>query len=87
MQAKQARRTISMAESVTYFVISLVINSLGNVLTLISSDHVHPSFLGSAYWTAADADLGHAFLGNNSWVLFWETTPGCSSGPSSASAC
>ncbi len=71
MQAKQARRTISMAESVTYFVISLVINSLGNVLTLISSDHVHPSFLGSAYWTAADADLGHAFLGNNSWVLFW----------------
>ncbi|QLL69086.1 fructose permease [Lactobacillus sp. 3B(2020)] len=66
-----SKRTISLAQSLGYFTISLVINSLGNVLTLISSDHVHPSFLGSAYWTAADADLGHAFLGNNAWVLFW----------------
>lgn len=66
-----SNRTISLTQSLGYFAISLVINSLGNVLTLISSDHIHPSFLGSAYWTAADADLGHAFLGNNAWVLFW----------------
>ncbi|WP_089121548.1 fructose permease [Secundilactobacillus pentosiphilus] len=60
-----------MAASIGYFAISLVINSLGNVLTLVTSTHIHPSFLGSAYWTAAESNLGHALLGDNSQVLFW----------------
>lgn len=65
------QRHISMAASIGYFAISLVINSLGNVLTLVTSTHIHPSFLGSAYWTAAESNLGQALLGNNSQVLFW----------------
>ncbi|WP_203651639.1 fructose permease [Secundilactobacillus yichangensis] len=60
-----------MAASIGYFAVSLVINSLGNVLTLVTSTHIHPSFLGSAYWTAAESNLGQALLGNNSQVLFW----------------
>lgn len=50
-----------------YFIISLIINSAGNVLTLATSDKIHPSFLGSAYWTAAEANLGIALH----WNLFW----------------
>ncbi len=65
------QRHISMAASIGYFAVSLVINSLGNVLTLVTSTHIHPSFLGSAYWTAAESNLGQALLGNNSQVLFW----------------
>ncbi|MCH4163627.1 MAG: fructose permease [Lentilactobacillus diolivorans] len=60
-------RTISMSTSIFYFVISLVINSAGNVLTLVTSAKIHPSYLGSAYWTAAEANLGVAF----GWNLFW----------------
>ena len=67
----KSSRTISMSLSITYFTISLVINAMGNVLTLVTSDHIHPAFLGSAYWTAAEANLGHAILGNNSLALFW----------------
>ncbi|GAX02602.1 membrane protein [Secundilactobacillus pentosiphilus] len=69
--AFDSQRHISMAASIGYFAISLVINSLGNVLTLVTSTHIHPSFLGSAYWTAAESNLGHALLGDNSQVLFW----------------
>ena len=61
------QRTISMGKAITYFVISLVINSAGNVLTLVTSAKIHPSFLGAAYWTAAEANLGTAFH----WNLFW----------------
>nr|WP_268913732.1 fructose permease [Lentilactobacillus sp. SPB1-3]MCZ0977785.1 fructose permease [Lentilactobacillus sp. SPB1-3] len=50
-----------------YFIISLIINSAGNVLTLVTSAKIHPSFLGSAYWTAAEANLGTALH----WNLFW----------------
>lgn len=60
-------RIISMPTSIFYFVISLVINSAGNVLTLVTSAKIHPSFLGAAYWTAGEANLGVA-LG---WNLFW----------------
>ncbi|WP_429970828.1 fructose permease [Fructilactobacillus sp. Tb1] len=60
-------RTISMRVSIIYFIISLVINSLGNVLTLVTSAKVFPSFLGSAYWTAAETNLSIAFH----WNLFW----------------
>ncbi|POG99246.1 fructose permease [Fructilactobacillus lindneri] len=56
-----------MKTSIMFFVLSLVINSLGNVLTLVSSSKVLPSFLGSAYWTAAETNLGIAF----GWNLFW----------------
>ncbi|MTV82569.1 fructose permease [Secundilactobacillus folii] len=69
--ATTSKRTISMTSSLVYFVISLVFNSFGNVLTLVTSSHIHPQFLGSAYWTAAEANLGHAILGNNSTALFW----------------
>lgn len=64
---KKTPRTISMKTSIFYFIISLVINSLGNVLTLVTSAKVFPSFLGSAYWTAAETNLGIAFH----WNLFW----------------
>ncbi|GEP71934.1 hypothetical protein FD12_GL000023 [Lentilactobacillus rapi DSM 19907 = JCM 15042] len=60
-------RTISMTTSISFFVISLIINSAGNVLTLVTSAKIHPSFLGSAYWTAAEANLSVAF----GWNLFW----------------
>ena len=60
-------RTISMSKSITFFIISLVINSAGNVLTLVTSAQIHPSYLGSAYWTAAEANLAVAF----GWNLFW----------------
>ncbi|USS93115.1 fructose permease [Fructilactobacillus ixorae] len=64
---KKTPRTISMKTSIMFFALSLVINSLGNVLTLVSSSKVLPSFLGSAYWTAAETNLGIAFH----WNLFW----------------
>ncbi|GLB46930.1 hypothetical protein WR164_09090 [Philodulcilactobacillus myokoensis] len=67
MSSKKTPRTISMTSSVIYFAISLVFNSAGNVLTLISSAKIHPSFLGAAYWTAAENNLGIALH----WSLFW----------------
>lgn len=60
-------RTISMGKAIAYFALSLVINSAGNVLTLVTSAKIHPSFLGAAYWSAAEANLGTAFH----WNLFW----------------
>ncbi|MDT6979373.1 fructose permease [Levilactobacillus zymae] len=62
-----AQRTISLGKAIAYFAFSLVINSAGNVLTLVTSAKIHPSFLGAAYWTAAEANLGTAFH----WNLFW----------------
>lgn len=67
MTVEQDDTKISMSQSIMYFVLSLVINALGNVLTIVTSAHVHPGFLGSAYWTAAQTNLGNA-LGVN---LFW----------------
>ena len=65
--AVNSGRTISMGKAIAYFALSLVINSAGNVLTLITSAKIHPSFLGAAYWSAAEANLGTAFH----WNLFW----------------
>lgn len=65
--APSSQRTISMGKAIAYFAFSLVINSAGNVLTLVTSAKIHPSFLGAAYWTAAEANLGTAFH----WNLFW----------------
>ncbi|MGP4116159.1 fructose permease [Levilactobacillus zymae] len=62
-----SQRTISLGKAIAYFAFSLVINSAGNVLTLVTSAKIHPSFLGAAYWTAAEANLGTAFH----WNLFW----------------
>ncbi|WP_283680302.1 fructose permease [Lentilactobacillus sp. Marseille-Q4993] len=62
-----SHRTISMTQSIMFFILSLVINSAGNVLTLVTSAKIHPSYLGSAYWTAAEANLSVAF----GWNLFW----------------
>ncbi|WP_307995014.1 fructose permease [uncultured Weissella sp.] len=67
MEERRTKSDISMTQSVIFFILSLVINSLGNVLTIVTSAHVHPGFLGSAYWTAAQTNLGNA-LGVN---LFW----------------
>ena len=60
-------RTLSMSKSLAFFALSIVINSAGNVLTLVTSAKIHPSFLGAAYWSAAEANLGAAFH----WNLFW----------------
>jgi len=60
-------RTLSMSKAIAFFALSLVINSAGNVLTLVTSAKIHPSFLGAAYWSAAEANLGTAFH----WNLFW----------------
>lgn len=69
---KATQRSISMAASIAYFALSIVINSMGNVLTLVTSSHIHPQFLGSAYWTAAENNLGLAVLGkDNPLALFW----------------
>lgn len=56
-----------MSTSIYLFILSLVINSAGNVLTLVTSAKIHPSYLGAAYWTAAEANLSVAF----GWNLFW----------------
>lgn len=64
--AVNSGRTISMGKAIAYFALSLVINSAGNVLTLVTSAKIHPSFLGAAYWSAAEANLGTAFH----WNLF-----------------
>ncbi|KRM90228.1 fructose permease [Fructilactobacillus florum] len=56
-----------MRVSIMYFIISLLINALGNVLTLVTSTKIVPSFLGSAFWTACETNLGIAF----GWNLFW----------------
>lgn len=69
VQGQVAERTISLTASWAYFALSIVINSMGNVLTLVTSSHVHPQFLGSAYWTAAENNLGIAVLGNNSMTF------------------
>ena len=68
---KVTQRSISMTTSIAYFALSIVINSMGNVLTLVTSSHIHPHFLGSAYWTAAENNLGLAVLGkDNHLALF-----------------
>ena len=59
-QGQVQQRTISLAASWAFFAFSIVINSMGNVLTLVTSSHIHPQFLGSAYWTAAENNLGIA---------------------------
>lgn len=64
---QRGKRTISMSASLGFFVLSLVINSAGNVLTLVTSAKIIPAFLGSAYWTAAEANFATAIH----WNLFW----------------
>ncbi|QMU08688.1 fructose permease [Levilactobacillus suantsaii] len=64
---RATKRTISMSKAVAFFILSLVFNSAGNVLTLVTSAKIHPSFLGAAYWSAAEANIGTAFH----WNLFW----------------
>ncbi|XIF19713.1 MAG: Hypothetical protein AJITA_00393 [Acetilactobacillus jinshanensis] len=56
-----------MTTAIIYFVVSLIFNSAGNVLTLVSSAKIHVKILGSAYWTAAENNFGVAFH----WPLFW----------------
>lgn len=63
----EPKRTMSMSKAVAFFILSLVINSAGNVLTLVTSAQIRPSFLGAAYWTAAEANMATAVH----WNLFW----------------
>ena len=39
VQGQVAERTISLTASWAYFALSIVINSMGNVLTLVTSSH------------------------------------------------
>ncbi|CAM3145332.1 fructose permease [Leuconostoc rapi] len=67
-------RTLTISASLSYFVFSLIINAAGNVLTVVTSQKIHPTFLGSAYWTAAQAGFNKAvFQGSNGtlgWIFF-----------------
>ena len=40
VQGQVAERTISLTASWAFFALSIVINSMGNVLTLVTSSHV-----------------------------------------------
>lgn len=71
--APSSQRTISMGKAIAYFAFSLVINSAGNVLTLVTSAKIHPSFLGAAYWTPPKRTWGPLFTGtcsgrSSSWA-------------------
>lgn len=45
VQGQVAERTISLTASWAYFALSIVINSMGNVLTLVTSSHSTHNFL------------------------------------------
>ncbi len=45
VQGKIQARTISLMASWEFFAFSIVINSMGNVLTLVTSSHVVPMFI------------------------------------------
>ncbi|AFT82158.1 fructose permease [Leuconostoc carnosum] len=64
-------RTISIGAALSYFVFSLVINAAGNVLTVVTSQKIHPPFLGSAYWTAASAGFNKSVFGGSNSMLGW----------------
>lgn len=66
--AKTAR-TMSWGSSMAFFAFSLIINSMGNVLTIVTSQKIHPAFLGSAYWTAAQNGFNTSFLGGTPGTL------------------
>ncbi|MBS9336256.1 fructose permease [Fructobacillus papyrifericola] len=66
---QKSKRTLGWGVSLAYFAFSLVINSMGNVLTIATSQKIHPAFLGSAYWTAAENGWNISFMGNTSFGL------------------
>ncbi|CAK8054255.1 fructose permease [Eupransor demetentiae] len=66
---QKSNRTISWGTALAYFAFSLVINSMGNVLTIATSQKIFPKFLGSAYWTAAENGWNVSFMGNTSFGL------------------
>lgn len=61
---KNSTRTLGWGTTLSYFAFSLVINAMGNVLTIATSQKIHPAFLGSAYWTAAENGWNISFMGN-----------------------
>lgn len=64
-------RTLTVGASLSYFVFSLIINAAGNVLTVVTSQKIHPTFLGSAYWTAAQAGFNKAVFNGSNFSLGW----------------
>ncbi|MFT9389072.1 MAG: fructose permease [Leuconostoc sp.] len=64
-------RTLTIGASLSYFILSLVINAAGNVLTVVTSQKIHPAFLGSAYWTAAESGFNKAVFNGSSTMLGW----------------
>lgn len=66
---KKSARTMSWGSSLAFFAFSLIINSMGNVLTIVTSQKIHPAFLGSAYWTAAQNGWNVSFLGGKPGTL------------------
>lgn len=68
---KNNGRTLTIGASLSYFVFSLIINAAGNVLTVVTSQKIHPAFLGSAYWTAAESGFNKAVFQGSSTMLGW----------------
>ena len=71
LDSKIHGRKLTIGVSLSYFIFSLVINAAGNVLTVVTSQKIHPPFLGSAYWTAASAGVNKALFNGNSSMLGW----------------
>ncbi|MDV7715940.1 fructose permease, partial [Oenococcus oeni] len=71
LDSKIHGRKLTIGVSLSYFIFSLVINAAGNVLTVVTSQKIHPTFLGSAYWTAASAGVNKAIFNGNSSMLGW----------------
>lgn len=59
---KRPARTVPMGLTISLFTFAILIDSLGDVLTAVTSSRVagagaHSSYLGAAYWTAAEYNL------------------------------
>lgn len=63
--------TISFSQSIFYFTISILLNSFGNVLTIVTSQKMHPAILGSAYWTATQSGFNKAIFNGSAVMLGW----------------
>lgn len=57
--------SLTVCGDITFLIISILINSFGNALTVVLN-------LGSALWTASSVNLSHFFNYSLTGVLFWE---------------
>ncbi|GAK30156.1 sugar specific permease [Weissella oryzae SG25] len=70
-KALDRSNTMSLGHSIYYFILSLLLNSFGNVLTIVTSQKMHPSILGSAYWTATQSGFNKAVFNGSTSMLGW----------------